>query len=86
MGDGRTLRLRPMGRDRRGRSGLFLGGLRTASVITEQPCTVHKLSLSSLERMNRDHPDVALAFNCYLICLLGERLNSNSKLLREVIE
>jgi sulfate permease, SulP family len=85
--DGRTLRLRTMGAGTVvGEVGLFLGGVRTASVITEQPCTVYRLTHDSLQRMNVENPDLALAFHRYLICLLGERLTSSSKILRGVIE
>ena len=85
--DGRTLRLRTMGSGTVvGEVGLFLGGVRGASVVTEQPCTVHRLSLEALERMSRENPDLALAFHRYLICLLGERLTNNSKLLRRIVE
>jgi SulP family sulfate permease len=85
--DGRTLRLRTMGAGTVvGEVGLFLGGTRAASVVTDQPCTVYRLSAQALEQMSRDNPDLALAFHRYLICLLSERLTSNSKLLRGVIE
>jgi SulP family sulfate permease len=85
--DGRTLRLRTMGPGTVvGEVGLFLRGTRAASVITEQPCIVYRLSVTSLERMNREKPDLALAFHRYLICLLGERLTSSTALLRGIIE
>jgi SulP family sulfate permease len=85
--DGRILRLRTMGAGTVvGEVGLFLRGSRGASVVTDQPCTVYRLSLEALQRMSRENPDLALAFHRYLICLLGERLTSNSKLLRRIIE
>jgi SulP family sulfate permease len=85
--DGRTLRLRSMGAGTVvGEVGLFLGGTRTASVITEQPCTVYRMSLAGLERMSSENPDLTLAFYRYVICLLGERLTNNSKLLHGVNE
>jgi SulP family sulfate permease len=85
--DGRILRLRTMGAGTVvGEVGLFLRGSRGASVVTEQPCTVYRLSLEALHRMSRENPDLALAFHRYLICLLGERLTSNSQLLRRIIE
>jgi SulP family sulfate permease len=85
--DGRTLRLRTMGPGTVvGEVGLFLRGTRAASVVTEQPCTVYRLSLESLERMRRENPDLALAFHRYVICLLGERLSSSTALLRGIIE
>ena len=85
--DGRTLRLRTMGPGTVvGEVGLFLRGARAASVITEQPCIVYRLSTTELERMSRDNPDLALAFHRYLICLLGERLTNSTALLRGIIE
>lgn len=85
--DGRTLRLRTMGAGTVvGEVGLFLRGTRAASVITDQPCVVYRLSVGSLERMNRENPDLSLAFHRYLICLLGERLTSSAALLRGLVE
>jgi SulP family sulfate permease len=85
--DGRTLRLRTMGAGTVvGEVGLFLGGVRAASVITEQPCIVYKMSLEAMNRMIAENPGLALAFYRYLICLLGERLTNNSKLLHGVNE
>jgi len=85
--DGRTLRLRTMGSGTVvGEVGLFLRGTRAASVITEQPCVVYRLSVMDLERMNRENPELSLAFHRYLICLLGERLTSSAALLRGLVE
>ena len=85
--DGRTLRLRTMGPGTVvGEVGLFLRGTRAASVVTDQPCTVYRLSVDALERMRRENPDLALAFHRYVICLLGERLTSSTALLRGIIE
>ena len=87
LDDGRTLRLRTMGPGTVvGEVGLFLRGSRAASVVTEEPCTVYRLSVAELERMNRENPNLALAFHRYLICLLGERLTSSTALLRGIIE
>jgi SulP family sulfate permease len=83
LANGDRLRLRNMGAGTVvGEVGLFLGGARTASVVTEQPCTVYRLSAESLTRMSRENSDLTLAFYRYVICLLGERLASNSRLLR----
>jgi SulP family sulfate permease len=65
---------------------MFLGGTRSASVIAEEPCTAYRMSEEALARMSREHPDLALAFHQYLICILGERLNSNSRILRGVMD
>jgi len=85
--DGRSLRLRTMRAGTFvGEVGLFLRGVRSASVVTEQPCIVYRLSINALERMSRENPDLALAFHRYLICLLGERLTNSSALLRGLAE
>lgn len=83
LANGNIVRLRNMGAGTVvGEVGLFLGGTRTASVVVEQPCTAYRLSAESLARMSRENPDLTLAFYRYLICLLAERLASNSRLLR----
>jgi sulfate permease, SulP family len=87
LNNGRQFRLRAMGPGTVvGEVGMFLGGLRSASVITEEACTAYQMSEQALARMNREQPDLSLAFHRYLICVLGERLNSNSRILRGVME
>jgi len=55
--DGRTLRLRTMGPGTVvGEVGLFLGGTRAASVVSEQFCITYRLTAESLERMSRENP------------------------------
>jgi sulfate permease, SulP family len=85
--NGRIFRLRAMGPGTVvGEVGMFLGGVRSASVVTEEPCTAYHLSEEALARMNREQPDLSLAFHRYLICVLSERLNCNSRILRGVME
>jgi SulP family sulfate permease len=87
LNDGRTLRLRTMGPGTVvGEVGLFLRGKRAASVVTDEPCTVYRLSAEALERMNREQPPLALALHRYLICLLGERLTSSTSRLKGAFE
>jgi SulP family sulfate permease len=66
-----------------GEVGLFLGGRRTASVVTEQPSTVYLLSAASLELMGKDDPALALAFHQFIVKLLAERLTTASNMLRD---
>src|SRR5262249_31701727 len=87
LADGRVLRLRAMGPGTVvGEVGMFLGGVRSASVVTDGPCTVYRMSEASLTQMSRSDPDLSLAFHRYLICVLGERLNSSSRILRRAVE
>jgi len=85
--DGRFLRLRTMGAGTVvGEVGLFLGGRRTASVVTEKPCTIYCLTGDSLRRMRQADPELALAFHCYVVCLLAERLTNTGNMLRGLSE
>ena len=83
--DGRWVRLRSQGPGTMvGEVGLFLGGRRTASVVTEQPSTVYYLSADALSRMRSADPALALAFHQCLVCQLAERLTSASNMLRDL--
>ena len=82
--NGHSIRLRSQGPGTVvGEVGLFLGGHRTASVVTEQPSTVYCLSADSLHRMQKADPALALAFHQYVVCLLAERLTTATNMLRE---
>jgi SulP family sulfate permease len=81
---GHTMRLRTQGAGTVvGEVGLFLGGKRTASVITEQPSTVYLLSGEALQRMRKQDPELALAFHQFIVRLLAERLTTASNMLRD---
>jgi sulfate permease, SulP family len=85
--DGRTLRLRTMGPGTVvGEISLFLGGPRTASVVTNEPCVVYGLSPAGLERLEQEDPPLALAFHRFAVCLLAERLTNSTGTLRSVLE
>jgi SulP family sulfate permease len=87
MSNGRSLRLRTMGPGTVvGEVGMFLGGQRMASVVTEADCEVYRLSAQSLDRMRREDPALALAFHQFLIRLLAERLTTMSNMLRGLQE
>jgi SulP family sulfate permease len=66
-----------------GEVGLFLGGKRTASVVTEEPSIVYLLSAEALQRMRKQEPDLALAFHEFVVRLLAERLTTASNMLRD---
>jgi SulP family sulfate permease len=85
--DGRTLRLRTMGPGTVvGEISLFLGGPRTASVVTHEPCVVYGLSEAALARMEQAEPALALAFHRFMVCLLAERLTHSTATLRSLLE
>ncbi len=85
--DGRTLRLRTMGPGTVvGEISLFLGGVRTASVVTNEPCVVYGLTPAGLTRMEQADPALALAFHRFMVCLLAERLTNSTGTLRSLLE
>jgi len=85
--DGRTLRLRTMRPGTVvGEISLFLGGPRTASVVTHEPCVVYGLSGAALARMEEAEPALALAFHRFMVCLLAERLTHSTATLRSLLE
>ncbi|MDA1142670.1 MAG: SulP family inorganic anion transporter [Planctomycetota bacterium] len=84
--DGSLLRLRTMQEGTAiGEIGLYLGQPRTASVIAESECEVYRLTKESLERMEREHPELATDFHRFIIRLLAQRLADSNKTLRALL-
>ena len=69
-----------------GEVGLFTGGQRMASVVTEKDCTVYRLTAESLAQMRVNEPELAIAFHQFVVRLLAERLTSTSSMLRSFQE
>lgn len=57
-----------------GEVSMYLGGVRTASVVAGSACTFYRLSAGKLREMERDAPDLAAALHKFLARLLAERL------------
>lgn len=84
--DGSLLRLRTMQEGTViGEIGLYLGQPRTASVIADSECEVYRLTKESLERMEREHPELATDFHRFIIRLLAQRLADSNKTLRALL-
>lgn len=62
-----------------GEMGLFLDGPRTASVKAERPTICQILAKDDFLRMQRDHPEVAIAFHALIIRILAQRLSLASR-------
>jgi SulP family sulfate permease len=85
--DGKTMRLRTMHSGSVvGEIGLYLGGARTASIITTQPSTLYRLSAAALEKMNADDPQVAMGLHQWIARLLAERLSYTNRTLEALME
>ena len=65
---------------------MFLGVPRTASVVTETDCVVHRLSAEALQRMRREEPEVAADFHEFLVRYLAERIVNCNKTIRALAE
>ena len=86
LDDGSTVRLLTMGAGTVvGEMELCLGQERSASVVTERPSVVYRLTADTLERMERENSTVAAAFFRYISRLMAERLVINNRTLRALL-
>jgi SulP family sulfate permease len=69
-----------------GELGLYLGEARTASIVADEPCVVYRLSREDLNRMQKEKPALASAFNLFMVRLLADRLLDTSQILQSVLE
>jgi SulP family sulfate permease len=73
--DGQSVRLRTMGPGTVvGEITMYLGTVRTASVVSEAPSKLYRLTRSSLEEMERRDPQLASAVHRLFARLLADRL------------
>jgi SulP family sulfate permease len=87
LDNGRTMRLRTMGAGTVvGEIGLYLDQQRLASVVTEEPCTIYRLSTEALHKMERENPALAAAFHEFMVRVLAERVTQQNRTLRALVE
>lgn len=85
--DGRSLRLRTMRCGTIiGEVGLYLGTVRTASVITMLPSVLYRLSAEAIRTMEERDPEVAAALHKWIARLMAERLAENNNTLRAMMD
>ncbi len=85
LGDGTEVRLLTMGAGSVvGQEELYQGTSRTASVVTETPSIIYRLSAGALHRMETDEPDLAIALHHFMSRLLTERLGMIQRTLRSL--
>jgi SulP family sulfate permease len=63
----------------------YLGGERTADVIAETDCEVLRLSRASMDRMERDEPELAMALHRHLAESLAERTSDAMRVYDELL-
>lgn len=56
---------------------MYLGGLRTASVITLEPTIAYRVTASMIFEMERNDPDLAAALHKWIAIVMAERLADN---------
>jgi SulP family sulfate permease len=84
---GKPIRLRTMQAGTMvGEMALYLGVNRSASVVTDQPCTVYRLSREALTRMEATAPDLAAAFHRQMARRLAERLRNTDQMIKALTE
>jgi SulP family sulfate permease len=84
--DGKIMRLRSMrGGTTVGEMGMYLGNVRTASVVAGRPSTVYKLSGNSLREMEKDDPEIAAFLHQWIASLLAERLADNNRTIEALL-
>jgi sulfate permease, SulP family len=86
-GKGETVRLRTMGPGTVvGELGLYLKLPSTATVVTDRPSLFYRLTAESLEKLEKNEPEIASAFHKYIIHCLGERLMHTNQSLRALMD
>jgi SulP family sulfate permease len=87
LDNGRPMRVRTMEAGTVvGEIGLYLRQPRVASVVTEEPCVVLRLSADALHRMQKENPALASAFHEFMVRVLAERVTQQNRTLRALVE
>jgi SulP family sulfate permease len=87
LDNGRLMRVRTMEAGTVvGEIGLYLGQPRLASVVTEEPCVIARLSADALHRMQKENPALASAFHEFMVRVLAERVTQQNRTLRALVE
>ena len=85
LGDGSEVRLLTMGAGAvAGQEELYQTTSRTASVVTETPSVIYRLSAGALHRMESDEPELAIALHHFMARILTERLGVLQRTLRSL--
>jgi SulP family sulfate permease len=69
-----------------GELGLYLGTMRTASVMADSPTIAYRLTHAALLEMKEKEPALAAAFHEFAVRLLSERLAATNRLLEAVLK
>jgi SulP family sulfate permease len=85
--DGERVRIRTMAPGTVvGEVTMYLGTVRSASVVSEEPSRLHCLTLRALEQMERDDPDLAHELHRAFARLLARRLTDSLRAMEAVLD
>ena len=74
--DGKALRVRRIAKQTViGEMGFFRRSVRSATVSSDGPAVLFTLRRGSFERMRRERPDLASAFDDFIKCVLADRID-----------
>lgn len=86
LASGETIRIRKMGAGTVvGELGMYLNQARTASVVTEEPSVIYRLSREALGTMEEKNPQTAATFHRFMVQFLAERLINTDKTLKTLL-
>ena len=84
--NGKILRLRSMrGGTTVGEMGMYLGTVRTASVVADRASIVYRLSRNALKEMEKKDPEAAALLHHWIARLLAERLADNNRTIEALL-
>lgn len=87
LDDGKTVRLRKMGAGIVvGEVGIYTGDKRSASVVSNEPGTVYRLSARALRLMQEKDPELATEFHGFVVRSLAERLAASNRSVQALLE
>lgn len=69
-----------------GEISMYLRAQRTAHVVTEQKCVLHRLTLDALDKMETQDPETASALHEWVARLLAERMADNTRAIRALLD
>lgn len=69
-----------------GEIGLYLGTHRTATVVTDAPCRLLRLTSDALERLERDEPALAAGLHRAFARVMAERLSDTLRMIEGLLD
>jgi SulP family sulfate permease len=62
-----------------GEMAVYVGQKRSVSAIVESDCVLQKIAIENIHKMEIEAPEIAIAFNKFIIRILVERMTYTNK-------